>query len=57
MRGFKSSVTIKARQIDTGFNWQPRFYDHIIRDDRSYQLITAYILNNPANWQKGQFYL
>lgn len=26
------------------------FYDHIIRDETSYNHITKYILSNPANW-------
>lgn len=33
------------------FSWQPRFYDHIIRDDRSLNAIRSYIKNNPAKWE------
>ena len=32
------------------FDWQPRFYDHIVRDDRSLANIRQYIVNNPAQW-------
>ena len=30
--------------------WQPNYYEHIIRDDRSLERIRAYILDNPARW-------
>jgi REP element-mobilizing transposase RayT len=33
------------------FNWQDRFYDHIIRDDESLHYIREYILNNPLKWE------
>jgi REP element-mobilizing transposase RayT len=32
------------------FAWQPRFYDHIIRDETALQNIRRYIVNNPAKW-------
>ncbi len=32
------------------FGWQPRFYDHIIRDDESLAETRQYIIDNPANW-------
>ncbi len=50
IRGFKSSVTVKARSLNAAFAWQPRFHDHIIGDDQSFQNISNYILNNPGNW-------
>lgn len=30
--------------------WQRNYYEHIIRNDESYQRISEYIINNPANW-------
>ncbi len=56
LRGFKSAVTKQARQITPDFKWQARFHDHIIRDDASFQRISNYINNNPANWGKDKFY-
>lgn len=56
IRGFKSAVTINARKINAGFAWQPRFHDHIIRNDKSFERISNYIINNPAKWTKDQFY-
>ncbi len=36
--------------------WQRNYYEHIIRDERAYVFISAYILQNPAKWQKDKFY-
>ena len=30
--------------------WQRNYYDHIIRSEREYEEVAAYIANNPANW-------
>lgn len=56
IRGFKSAVTVGARKIHPGFQWQSRFHDHIIRNDDSLQRITKYIINNPGNWKDDSFY-
>ena len=32
------------------FLWQSRFYDHIIRNEKSLFNIRKYIINNPINW-------
>lgn len=56
MRGFKSSVTMKARQIDSGFSWQSRFHDRIIRDELAMKRISEYIINNPQKWKEDSFY-
>ena len=54
--GYKSAVTKHANRLGLEFEWQPRFYDHIIRDANSFDTITHYITNNPANWAKDKFY-
>lgn len=56
LRGFKSAVTTFARKNHLEFDWQERFYDHIIRDEDSYQRIKNYILNNQSNWKTDKFY-
>jgi REP element-mobilizing transposase RayT len=33
------------------FEWQDRFYDHIIQDDESLHNIRQYIINNPLKWE------
>jgi REP element-mobilizing transposase RayT len=30
--------------------WQRSYWEHIIRDEKSYVKISKYIMNNPANW-------
>ena len=56
IRGFKSAVTQKAGQIHPDLAWQPRYYDHIIRNKQSFQKITTYIKNNPAKWKNDKFH-
>ncbi len=52
MRGFTSAVTTSARKLGLKFGWQPRYHDHIIRDEKSYHRIRNYIKNNPKNWEE-----
>ena len=33
------------------FGWQPRFYDHIVRDEDSLNQIRQYIIDNPLKWE------
>ncbi|WP_240644729.1 transposase [Cyclonatronum proteinivorum] len=56
IRGFKIGVTKNARQINSGFAWQARYHDHIIRDEKSYNTIAEYIINNPVKWTEDKFY-
>jgi REP element-mobilizing transposase RayT len=34
--------------------WQRNYYEHVIRDEKDYQAIYDYILNNPQNWDKDE---
>ena len=36
--------------------WQRNYYEHIIRDEQSYQRISGYIINNPVKWKDDKFY-
>ena len=36
--------------------WQRNYYEHIIRDEKSYLNISEYIINNPMSWQEDQCY-
>ncbi|HOY33111.1 MAG TPA: hypothetical protein PKW80_14630 [Bacteroidales bacterium] len=68
LAGFKSAVNSKIDDyIDANhlnipkYNrhnhfFQPNYYDHIIRDEQSYQRISEYIKNNPAKWQDDKFF-
>jgi len=52
---YKSAVTKHSRRLGYEFAWQPRFYDHIIRDSKSFETIKSYIAKNPFAWQKDKF--
>jgi REP element-mobilizing transposase RayT len=55
IRSYKSAVTRWARENwDGEFAWQERFYDHIIRNDKSFEAIRTYICNNPIKWEIDQ---
>ncbi|WP_035841994.1 transposase [Crocinitomix catalasitica] len=54
IRSYKSAVTKHANRLGFDFAWQPRFYDHIIRDKKSFETISRYIINNPTNWGKDK---
>ncbi|WP_199727546.1 transposase [Hanamia caeni] len=54
--GYKAAVTKHANRLKFDFGWQPRFHDHIIRDEKSLQMISNYIINNPRNWQQDKFF-
>ena len=54
--GLKSSITRFANEKQIDFAWQPRFHDHIIRDNGELNRITSYIENNVANWKDDEFY-
>lgn len=46
IRGVK---TLDWKRFD-GKLWQRNYWEHIIRDERSYDAIRKYIINNPRNW-------
>jgi len=46
----------KKNKEKMGKFWQRDYYEHIIRDDQSYQTISNYIINNPAKWTDDKFY-
>lgn len=53
---FKSicTKTINKTQNKIYFAWQPRFYEHIIRNTKSLEKIRQYIINNPTNWHSDR---
>ena len=64
MNAFKSITTVEyIRGVKNsgwkpfdGKLWQRNYYEHIIRNEKSYETISEYILNNPAKWQNDKFY-
>ncbi|HAI73814.1 MAG TPA: transposase [Candidatus Moranbacteria bacterium] len=52
---FKSVCTKKIRKSNCWyFQWQSRFYDHIIRNDESLNKIREYIIKNPGRWERDK---
>ncbi len=55
IRSYKSAVTRSIRKHhNSHFAWQPRFYDHVIRNNHALKNIQTYIQKNPENWEKDQ---
>jgi putative transposase len=50
MRGYKASVKTYATTNNIEFGWQPRYYDHVIRNEKEYLNISGYIADNPQQW-------
>jgi len=54
---FKGACTRKIRKAgNISFSWQSNFYDHIIRNKKSYSIIEKYIKENPTKWEDDKFY-
>lgn len=56
IRGFKSSVKRMANDNHISFEWQPRYWDRIIRDELEFLNIKTYIHNNPQNWLNDEHF-
>ncbi len=52
VRGFKIGVTKYANNHDISFAWQPRFHDHIIRNQHEMNHIANYIDTNVIRWKE-----
>ena len=55
IRGYK--VGVKKGAIERGlmFDWQPRFYEHVIRSGESLGKIRNYIVTNPQRWETDEY--
>jgi REP element-mobilizing transposase RayT len=57
VRSYKAAVTRWChRHGYDDFAWQPRFHDHIIRNQDSLERIRAYVQTNPAQWQEDCYF-
>lgn len=54
VRAYKASVTMACGNGRT--IWQPRFYEHIIRNEYDLLETIEYIRNNPLAWEKDDLY-
>ena len=46
----------RTKNKTMGKLWQRNYHEHIIRNEKSYQTISNYIINNPAKWKDDKFY-
>lgn len=54
---YKTACTKRIRANGyMDFAWQTRFYDHIIRNEKSLEKIRAYIIGNPVKWTEDDYY-
>jgi putative transposase len=57
MGAYKTNVSKQIHMIGfIEFKWQRSFYEHIIRDYKSFESISDYIKNNPAKWMQDNFF-
>jgi len=60
---FESKTTVEYIRGVKQKNWQPfdgklwqrNYWEHVIRDEKSYQNISEYIINNPLKWNNDKF--
>jgi len=51
IRWFKGRMSFEIHSIDyQNFQWQPRYYEHIIRTEKSLEKIRDYTQYNPDRW-------
>ena len=54
---FKSGVSREIRNMEPAMRvWQRSYYDHVIRNEKSYCEIWEYIEYNPLKWEEDRFY-
>jgi putative transposase len=58
VQNFKSIVTRRVNRLtrNSGTIWQQGYYEEIIRDERAYDNIRKYIVENPLKWQDDEHY-
>lgn len=52
----KSICWQQTRHLLSSRLWQRNYFEHIVRNENSRQVITAYIENNPRQWTEDRFY-
>ncbi|NMB56914.1 transposase [Candidatus Beckwithbacteria bacterium] len=52
---FKGKCRRQCNQKNLTFSWQSRFYEHIIRSEKSLVKIRQYIQNNPLKWDLDEY--
>lgn len=59
VRWYKGRTKYEIHRIPdfASFEWQPRYYDHVIRDEKDAVRIREYIKYNPARWKEDDNYV
>ena len=58
MGAYKTTTSNKIHLLGfVDFYWQRSFHDRIIRDEKSYKMISHYIRNNPAKWEQDKLFM
>lgn len=52
IRWFKGRSSFEIHKILPEFAWHPRFYDHIVRNEKELEAIREYIRKNPSKWEE-----
>jgi REP element-mobilizing transposase RayT len=55
--GWKSAVSKHCHELWYHFARQPRYHDHIIRNEKEFEQIKRYIQNNPQKWEEDTFWV
>jgi REP element-mobilizing transposase RayT len=50
----RCAFEIRKQLSPITFAWQPKFYDHIIRDNESLNKIREYVIKNPEMWERDR---
>ena len=63
VRGMKMSqasilkpLGIKTVNSDTTNIWQKSYYEHIVRNEKEFDIINEYIIYNPLKWKLDEYY-
>jgi REP element-mobilizing transposase RayT len=59
VRSFKSAVTKMINEQRSPIHtpiWQRNYWEHIIRNENSFKMISTYIINNPIKWETDKLY-
>ena len=58
--GFKSAVSRRINKLrggKVGSIWQYNYHDHIIRDEKDFDIKRQYIIENPVRWEDDDLYI
>jgi len=56
IRWYKGRTSFEMRRMDKSFSWQPRYHEHIIRNQKSLDDLRHYIWTNPYKWQDDCYF-